>query len=545
MNKISQYLNEHILGEVIATDSMLEKFSRDGSVLQIKPELVAFPRSTNDIRKIARFSWQLAEKGHTMPITVRGGGTNQTGSAIGSGVIVDTSFYLNKILYVSDNSKDLFIHAQPGLDTKSLNDALKLHELALPSRPTSWTSSTIGGLIADNFGGELSGSAGMVGDAVRRLEVVLANGDLIETTRINKRDLNKKKGLQTLEGEIYRKIDGLIEDNRSLIDDEIAQKSDSNIGYGGISKVKQKDGSFDLTPLFVASQGTLGIISEAVLDVNLVSDKESVVAISFNNLDIAIKSANQIMGLKPDVLELFDDNLLKRAQQFGRHFIVEEDGEIPNSILYVAFTDFSENARKHKIKKILKILSRLDSKINVFTNNDYSDDDLQTIFNVEAIAFQPTTKEESLPSLIDGSAIPLDRVSDFIGELRKIADKYHIQLPYRINWLNGIVYVRPNLKLHTVGDKQKVFKIINDYTKLIADYEGTLLAECAEGRLKASVSCSQLSDSVNELYSQIRQVFDPYGTLNPGVKQKNDLTTLATSLNSKYNMADISPCSIH
>ena len=538
MNKISQYLNEHILGEVVAVDSTLERFSRDGSVLQITPELVTHPKVTNDIRKIARFTWQLAEKGHVMPMTVRGGGSDNTGASIGKGIIINTLAHLNKILYVNDNTKDMFVHVQPGTTFKSLNDVLNSHQMAVPIYPTNCAYRTIGGGIANNDGGILSGSNGTVGNFVKRLEVVLANGDLIETTRITKRDLNKKKGLQTFEGEIYRKIDGIIEDNQALIDDVIADKTNDNTGYNGIAKVKQKDGSIDLTPLFIGSQGTLGIISEAVLDAALHNNEESVMIVTFNSLEIAINAANSISNLKPAILELFDDMLFTRAKDFGKQYIFADNGTIPQNILYITFNEFSENARNHKIKKVLKILSKLETKINVFTSNDYPIDDLHVAYDVNAIAFQPKTKEESMPNLIDGSSIPIGRRNDFINSLGELAKKHHVELPVRINWLSGVVYTRPSLKLHTVGDKQKVFKIINDYAKLVTDHDGVLSAESSEGRLKANAFYSQLDEKVIDLYEQIRAVFDPFGTLNPGVKQKNELASLASNINSKFSTAD-------
>lgn len=100
MNKIAQYLNEHLVGEVSSLRSVRRRFSQDGSVLTVTPEIVHFPKVTNDIRKVARFAWQLAEKGHVMGITVRGAGADTTGAAIGKGVIVNTSAHLNTILYV-------------------------------------------------------------------------------------------------------------------------------------------------------------------------------------------------------------------------------------------------------------------------------------------------------------------------------------------------------------------------------------------------------------------------------------------------------------
>jgi FAD/FMN-containing dehydrogenase len=286
MSKITQYLNEHILGEVTSNESVRTRFSRDGSILTIKPELIVSPRITNDIRKVARFSWQLAEKGHVMPITVRGCGSDKTGAAIGRGVIINTLAHLNNILYINLKGKDQFVHVQPGVRFSTLNEALKSHGVFVPAYPVSCDYNTIGGVVANNMGGKTSGRYGLIGDWIKQLEVVLANGDLIETTRISKRELDKKKGLQSFEGELYRKIDGIIEDNQSLIDDYITNDDRNNAGYPGIAKVKQRDGSFDLTPLLIGSQGTLGVISEIVLKTDYYSGDESIIVASFRGFKL-------------------------------------------------------------------------------------------------------------------------------------------------------------------------------------------------------------------------------------------------------------------
>ena len=89
MSKIAKYLNGHIIGEVSARETRLKQFSTDRSFLKIQPELVVYPRFSEDIQKIMRFSWQLAEKGHIFGVTARGYGGSTDGSSIGKGIILD------------------------------------------------------------------------------------------------------------------------------------------------------------------------------------------------------------------------------------------------------------------------------------------------------------------------------------------------------------------------------------------------------------------------------------------------------------------------
>jgi FAD/FMN-containing dehydrogenase len=535
MSKIAQYLSEHILGEVTSAESVRKRFSRDGSILNITPELIVHPRVTNDIRKVARFTWQLAEKGHVMPITARGGGSNQTGASIGKGIIVNTVAHLNNIIFINQKNKDQFVHTQPGVKFGTLNAVLKSHGMIIPTYPSSSDYSTIGGAVADNVGGSMSGLYGLTGDWVTRLEVVLANGDLIETTRINRRELSKKKGLQTFEGELYRKIDGIIEDNQQLIKDDIAKITRDNTGYPGIAKVKLRDGSFDLSPLFVGSQGTLGIISEIVLKADYYNTEESIVVASFESSEVARDAADSLVSLQPASLDYLDGRLFNIARtSYNKKYIFSSDNI--GAVIFISFNDFNDHARRRKIKQTLKKLSKL--KTTIFTSDDHSIDELRAIADVGSVIMQSDSKDESSPSLIDGAAISNDRREEFIDALEELAKKHHIALPVQIQWLDGIIHARPTLNLHNISDKQKTFKLISDYIELVVKFNGSISAESGEGRLRATAAYANMNKDVLDIYQQIRTAFDPFGTLNPGVKQESDLKTLVSQLNPDYSLAD-------
>ena len=537
MNKIAQYLNEHVLGEVTSAESVRRRFSRDGSILHIMPELVVHPRVTNDIRKVARFTWQLAEKSHVMPMTIRGGGTDKTGAAIGEGIIINTLAHLNKIIYINPKHQEQAVHVQPGVIFGNLNDTLKSHGMIIPTFPSSAHYSTIGGAISNNISGPQSGSFGPIGNWVTRLEVVLANGDVIETSRINKRELSKKKGLQTLEGELYRKIDGIIEDNIKIITDDIFANTSDNIGYPGIAKVKKRDGSFDLTPLFIGSQGTLGIISEIVLRSDYYNNEESVVISSFVDAGAARDAADMLISLKPTSLDYIDGNLFNIAKSYGKKysFLGKDMEKAVGAALIISFNESGRGANR-KTKQAKKILSKFET--NIFTSENYSVDEINALREIGSITIQPEENEESTPPLIDGASVPTTRREEFVTALAELAEKHHISLPIQINWLNGIVHTRPVLNLHHIGDKQKTLKLISDYTDLIAKLDGSICAESSEGRLKTNAAYAHLDDKILDIYAQIRAAFDPLGTMNPGVKQKNDFKKLVQALDSDFSLAD-------
>ena len=539
MSKIAKYLNEHILGEITASKAVRERFSRDRSVLSIKPELVMFPRVTNDIRKAARFSWQLAEKGHVLPLTVRGGGSSDTGAAIGKGLVINTTSHLNNIIYIALKDRDHFVHVQPGVTFKSLNDALNWHGLSVPTFSSSSMYSTIGGAVANNSGGQFSGTSGLTGDWVKRLEVVLANGDLIETTRLRKHDVNKKIGEQTFEGEIYRKLDGLIEDNQVLINEKLTGIGVDNTGYARIAQVKQRDGSFDLTPLMIGSQGTLGIISEIVLKTDYVSKDFSALAAVVASHEVARDAADALRGVNADSIETIDGALYDQARASGKSYPFFSSTDSDNAIgavVYAQFNDFNDRARERKLKKAIKILRKFNAVI--LTSDDHSMDELSAIRDVAHSIYSSDNGDYSYPPLLDGASISDGRREEFSGAVYALAARHHVTLPLHTRVLDGVIYTRPGLQLDKVSDKQKVFKLINEYAQLVDKCGGTFLADSSEGRLKANAAYSIIDEDVQRLYEQIRAIFDPFGTLNPGVKQTSDLKSMVEALRSSYDTAD-------
>jgi FAD/FMN-containing dehydrogenase len=529
MNKIATYLNEHLLGEVTGSKSMRRRYSRDGGILSITPEIVAFPRVTNDIRKIARFSWQLAEKGHPLGLTIRGVGSDPTGAAIGKGMVLSTATHLNHILTVLQ--KDRLVQVQPGVTFEALNNALKWQGLALPNSPQNERYGTIAGAVATNS----LGDTGEVSSAIEKLEVVLANGDLIETGRINKHDLNKKLGLQTFEGEIYRKVEGLIEDNEQLIKDLAADRTRDNIGYKSLSLVKQKDGSVDLTPLFIGSQGTLGIISEIVLKVQFYKDKTIAVAV-VDDAGTARDLTDRLIELNPSSLRTIDGALFRRAADHGAKAALLGPVESIGTVIYLEFGDATDRLQLNKLKKMRKLLKKMN--IGMFDSTDHQIDEFDSVLFIgDSLRRAGDDNEVSLP-IIDGAFVPAGRREEFDLALAELATKHHLELPTMTNVLTGTIDVYPLLKLDVISDKQKLFRLIAEYAALVTKTDGAFVSDGAEGRLKSNAAWSTLTDAEVALYEQLRAVFDPYSTLNPGVKQKNDIRTLVAALRNSYDATD-------
>lgn len=533
MSKVASYLQEHILGEVSTNPALIAAMSHDGSVLEMKPEMVVYPRVTSDIRKVARFAWQLAEKGHILPLTPRGNGTDETGAAIGKGIIVSFPAHMNRIFEF--DAKQKLVRLQPGVNAQSLNDGLMLHGVGIPAIPHSAASSTIGGAVANNASGPRSGRYGDMSSWVHQLEVVLANGDVLQTGRISKRELNKRKGAQTFEGEIYRSLDNLIEDNKDLISQKIAYDIRDNVGYSSIAGVKHKDGSFDLTPLFVGSQGTLGIISEMILKSDFMSSHTAIAVIAFSSKEVARDILDALIALDPTFLEYFDGAIFAQAAAQGKRYSFNQAGTTePDAVVTVGFDDFNERVRIKKLKKVQKALKNIEASVEIADGEAALE--LLVVREVSVFTMTPAGKDISAPPILDGAYVPKERFEEFSKAVAELAAKHHVEMPLHSRVLENIHYARPALQLHKVGDKQKVFKLLEEYAALVDSHGGHLIAEDGEGRLKAHFAYTTVDSEVLELFKQIKEIFDPFGILNPGVKQEADLRQLASHIRSEYDI---------
>jgi FAD/FMN-containing dehydrogenase len=536
MSKVAQYLNEHLLGEVTTKESVRDYFSTDASVLTIKPDMVIYPRTTSDIRKVARFSWQLAEKGHKLSITARGSGSDQTGAAIGSGVIVNLKAHMNEIFELDVKQK--LVRVQPGVTFAALNQALRLQGFYIPSYPASLAYSTIGGAIANNSSGVLSGKHGSTMYWVKQLEIVLSNGEILQTGRLNKKEVERKKGLQTFEGEIYRGVDNLITDNDSLLD-SIAIDIRDNVGYN-IVDVKHRDGSVDLTPLFVGAQGTLGIISEAILRVEPIATAPLVCAIAFPDYESARDGIDLLRPLDPAIFEYIDGRLLKQATDNGNHYpfytaaLEQSDVAV---VVVLEFDDAKAHAKKRTAKKIAKMFENKKTYVVLEDKLDKAAD-LQTIGALPTLSLIPEKSNFSDPGALYGAFVPPERFEDFGEAVKQLEAKYSVELPLTGHAMQSVYGARLLLDMGKPTERHKVLKLLAEWSVIVAAHGGHLIGEACEGRLKAIFAYKELDKGIPEMYVGVRSVFDPLDFMNTGVKQVTDLKKLVDSLRSDYRGTD-------
>lgn len=535
MSKVAEYLQEHLTGEVMAGADARRYFATDGSIFALLPAIVAYPQNENDIRKAARFTWQLAERGRVIPITARGAGTDQGGAALGAGIMLAFPAHMNRI--IEFDSKTGVVVVEPGLNYGKLQQTLHTHGRFLPPFPASYEYSTIGGAVANNAAGEKTVKYGATIDYVRSLRVVLANGEVIETYRLNKRELNKKLGLATFEGEIYRALDTLIDEHKTLLNDAGLSVSKNAAGYN-LADIKRKDGSFDLTPLFVGSQGTLGVVSEVTLETEAYNPHTTLLVAHMNSI-ADLQSA--VLELREKIesisaIEMVDKHLLEMVEQINANSlkgIIE--APYPSAVLLVEFDEGSERNQHKQVKKAHKILEHYSSHIQE-ESDPLQQEKLWKIRHSSAtvIAHNPGTKK-ALPVIEDG-IVPLARFKEYIEGVYELFKKHRLEVAVWGHAGDANLHMQPYLDLSQVGDRQKVFALMNDYYHLVISLGGSTSGEHNDGRLRAPYLEQLYGPDMYNLFQKVKKICDPYGTLNPGVKIDVSLDMIRPLVRTSFSM---------
>lgn len=529
MSKIANYLRSHIAGSVSTRADWRASVSADAGILAATPELVVAPRVVSDIRKITRFAWQMAEKGHTIPVVTRGAGCGALGGAVGQGILLDTTA-LNTIFEYDGKSQR--VRVQPGVSARSVAAALSMHGAGVG--PLTGQRGTVGGVIAAGARGTLLSRATDPAEAIDQIEVVLANGDVMQTERLSRRELSRRKGLPGFEGDIYRGVDAIITDNAALI--EQINPNDTS-GYSGIARVKQPDGTFDLGPLFVGSEGTLGIIDELILKTEFFSFRQTMAALVFCSSSEAQAAIDDIDALQPAQLSYLDAAIFEQLRRDGKKYAFYETAAqqfAPQAVLLVTLDDFNTRTRARKQAKLEQLQSVGETVVTIA--EDDGDEDVAAGFAALDQYRWPDAAHVGVPRLFEGFYVPPQRFEEFTRALKPLARALQLPLPLAGYPSLNLYGVYPRLSLRKVSDKQKIFKLYDELTKLLALYDGHLVMSGGEGRLKTRFVRATQNPDLTALYQQIKQLFDPHGILNPGTKTTLQARTITAMLRNEYTV---------
>ena len=514
MNRFATYLQKHLDGEVLVGEDVREHFATDAGPLRIPPKIVVYPRHETDIRKVLSWCEQFAAKGVKMPVTARGGGTDLAGASVGPGIVLSLSAHLNNLLEFEGRRG--YFRLQAGSDLNQWHQFLASQYRFFPPTKNAVPGATIGGAVANNSGSHYSEKYGLTNRYIRRLRVILSNGEVIIAEHLTRRQTLKKLNQSNLEGEIYRQLIQLWPRYDDLIRD---LPPDQHLGYD-LRRVRLEDGGYNLVPLFVGSQGTLGIVTEIEIATRPFNPVPLSAILTCPNFKDLVALVFEIKKQRPAAVEMLDRTALKSIQRLAPGFLDNYDFDLNKTaaVLLIEFDDPSYRRAWRKLKRVAKKARYYE--VDCRPMPTFADQQqVERLRQATSFILTDTTGRSGRPVVgFEDVRLPLEQFDDFYRAATEMFRKSRLTFATWGNIGLGQLRTFPKLSLDDLAARRRYLKLLDAYFKLVRQHSGQIGVFHNDGRLRGPQLKSSLDPGLYDIQLEIKNLFDPNNLLNAGVK---------------------------
>ncbi|RKQ35813.1 FAD-binding oxidoreductase [Oceanobacillus halophilus] len=429
----------------------LYSYSFDASFGKYLPDLVVQPKSVQEVAELMK----LANR-YEIPIYPRGQGTSLSGGPlpVKGGIVLDLSQWDTKL---DIDAEDMVAVVSPGVLTADINHAAMEKGFIYPPDPSSSNVSTIGGNLAENSGGPRGLKYGVTKDYVIGLEVVTPEGEIIRT---------------------------------------------------GGRTVKNVTG-YDLTKLMVGSEGTLGIITEAILRLYPKPQATRTLMAIFDDIVDSGKAITSILGsgILPSKLEMMDNASIRAVEAYEPLGLPVEA-----EALILIELDGHPAAIDDEITQVHDVCTAADAK-EVKVAQD--DKEASGLWKARKLV-SPAIVREKPTKISEDATVPRSKIPEMFQRLKEIKERYEIDLVVFGHAGDG------NLHPNIIADKRnqeemrRVEQAVEEIFKAAIELGGTLSGEHGIGTLKAPFMEMELGEVGLDMMKRIKQSWDPKNILNPG-----------------------------
>ncbi len=450
--KIKQALVE-IVGQENYTDSLIDmvSFSYDASEHSHRPTCAVWAETADQVSEILKLSNRTK-----IPVIPRGAGTGLSGMAvpIEGGIILDLSC-MNTIVKIS--IEDRLAIVQPGVVYVDLEKALAPFGFFFPPDPASGKVSTLGGNVATNAGGLKGAKYGTTRDYVLGLQVVLPDGRIMRTG----------------------------------------------------SKAMKSVSGYDLTRLFVGSEGTLGVVTEIILKINPKPTATSTALATFDSLEDVGRAINQIMhsGIVPSALEILGRETLAAINQNTDLNLPEVDA------MLLAETDgYTQEETDYQIKKVIEVFEENNAKE---VKQAKTDKEVEDLWAARKSAYAVLARIKT-HFVLEDVTVPMTNIAELLKGIEEISKRHNIQIATFGHAGDGNLHPQILYDGYDPEQVRRMEEAIADLFQLAIDLDGTLTGEHGIGLSKAPYMTLEHDPAAMDVMRHIKKMFDPNNILNPG-----------------------------
>lgn len=547
---LSEEIKNLIEGDVDDSEKTLLQYSTDASLFFVKPSVVVFPKSTEDIKALVRFVTEEKKKGRDISLTARAAGTDMTGGPLTESIVVEFTRYFNHLL----EFKEDYAVVEPGMYYRDFEKQTLTKNLILPSYPASKEICAMGGIVANNSGGEKTLSYGKTERYVESVTMVLADGNEYEFSKLGERELQKKLSLPGFEGQVYKKMFELINDNYDLIKNAKPNVTKNSAGYYLWNVYDKETKTFDMAKVIVGSQGTLGIITKMKLKLIHPKKASQLLIIFLKDFSLIGQLSKIILSRNPESLETYDDNTFKLAIKFFPEILHQIKsgiikimlrtlpelwliikGGIPKLVILAEFTADTEQDALIAVNSARDALHKnLGGKLKMRITK--SDEETKEFWIIRRESFNLLRKHvrglRTAP-FIDDFSVRFERLPEFLPKLYEILDRYKLLYTIAGHVGDGNFHIIPLMDLTNPTSKEIIKNLSKEVYDLVIQFNGTITSEHNDGIIRTPFLRQMYGDEVYGLFLKTKYIFDPLNIFNPGKKVGGTFAYAESHINTK------------
>lgn len=538
MNLVSE-LKKFFHGDIDTSEATLNKYSRDASLFKVKPELVVAPKNVEDIKNLVIFVNQAVVDGQKVSLTARSAGTDMTGGPLTESIVVDFTKYFNRLKNVGAD----YAVVEPGVYYRDFEKETLQHNLLMPSYPASRELCTVGGMVANNAGGEKTLKYGKTENYTEEIKAVLADGQEYVFRKLSAMELQTKIAQKDFEGQVYKKMATLIKDNYELLQKAKPKVTKNSSGYFLWNVFNPVEKTFDLTKLLVGSQGTLGLITEIKFKLIKPKPASRLLVIFLKDLKPLADLTARILKYDPESFESYDDNTFRLAIKFFPEILHQIKGSIfklvlslipeawviltdgiPKLVLLAEFTADTEaeattraQTAEAEIKK-----SHPGLKMHV-TRNKEETEQFWLIRRESFNLLRHHVRGLRTAPFIDDFSVKAEYLPKFLPHLYAILNRYKLLYTVAGHIGDGNFHIIPLMDLSKPKAKHTIVKLSKEVYGLVLSYKGSITGEHNDGLIRSPFLQEEFGGKVYRLFEETKKIFDPNNVFNPGKKVNANL----------------------
>ncbi len=506
-------------GEIAPDYANRTVLATDNSIYQRLPQAAVFPKHAEDLERLTKLAAELPHR--DIVLTPRGGGTGTNGQSLTDGIVVDVSRHMNQILSIDVEARR--VRVQAGVVKDQLNAALKPHGLFFAPELSTSNRATIGGMISTDASGQGSCEYGKTRDHVLELDTVLLGGQHLHSRALSADEEQQAAAHSGILGQVHTPAAEIIDQQRELIEAKFPPLNRCLTGYD-LAHLREAQGQLNLNSLLCGSEGSLGFLNEAVLNVLPIPKHATLVNVRYPGFMGALRDAKALMAssARPTSIETIDDTVLQLAMEdFVWDSVAEffpATGSTPiRGINLIEFNDDDPERLAERVQAFTDHLSQDATVERLGYTLAEGRPQIQKVYAMRkrSVGLLGNVQGEKRPiAFVEDTAVPPEHLADFITEFRAALDARQLAYGMFGHVDAGVLHVRPALDMKDPEQEKLIREISDEVAALTQKYGGLLWGEHGKG-----VRSEYGPKFFGELYPSLQRVkaaFDPHNQLNPG-----------------------------